>query len=73
MWNLEGECVEGKYIGVFPCAGRVTESRVAYGGSVKHTVRLFKPITVYGGAVRERVILDAPQVTRVFSNPSEIL
>lgn len=70
MWNLEGECVEGKYIGVFPCSGRVVESRVAYGGAVKHTVHLFEPIKVYGNVMRDRVILDAPQVTRVFSNPN---
>ena len=58
-WILEGKRVGGKYLGEGGqfVMGTVTESRVAYGGTVKHTVQLDKPINMFG-AVRERVILD---------------
>lgn len=59
IWNLESKRVIGNYLGEDsrPVIGLVTESRVAYGGTVKHTVQLDKPINVFG-SVRERVILD---------------
>jgi hypothetical protein len=67
MWNLENMQVTGKYMGNFPVAGRVELSRVAYGGDVKHTVVLDKPITVYG-AVRDRIILEHCFVESVADN-----
>jgi hypothetical protein len=66
-WNLEGLVVEASYLGEFQVTGAVVLSRVAYGGEVKHTLVLDNPITVYG-AVRDRVIVDHPSITRVFSN-----
>jgi hypothetical protein len=63
-WNLEGLVVKAKYLQEFPVQGRVELSRVAYGGSVKHTVVLDLPIVVYG-AVRDRVILDHTEVEQV--------
>lgn len=66
-WNLEGLYVEANYLEDFPVQGFVETSRVAYGGSVKHTLVLTQPITVYG-AVRTRVIVDHETVTRVKSN-----
>jgi hypothetical protein len=66
-WNLEGLVVEATYLETFPVEGRVELSRVAYGGSVKHTLVLTSPINVYG-AVRDRVIVDHETVTRVKSN-----
>ena len=67
-WNLEGLYVRGTYLAEFPVYGRVENSRVAYGGSVKHTVVLETPINVYG-ALRDRVIIDHETVQRVQSNP----
>jgi hypothetical protein len=52
----------------FPVAGLVTLSRVKYGGDVQHTVVLDEPIKIYGPEVRERVLLDHKNVTRVQSN-----
>jgi hypothetical protein len=56
-WNLEGETVSGSYMEAFPFTGKVMESRVAYGGRVKHTVALDEPIMVYG-AVRDTIIVE---------------
>ena len=64
MWNYEGMEVTGVYMDTFHVVGRVELSRVAYGGRVKHTVVLERPIDVFG-AVRDRVILDHEVVTRV--------
>jgi hypothetical protein len=36
------------YHGDFPVEGIVTESRVTYGGAVKHTVALSPPVMIYG-------------------------
>jgi hypothetical protein len=66
-WNLEGLHVTGLYMDEFPVAGLVTLSRVKYGGDIQHTVVLDEPIQVYN-AVRERVLLDHKNVTRVQSN-----
>ena len=65
MWNLENCRVTGNYMGIMPVAGMVTESRVKYGGSVSHTVKLDTPITVFG-AVRDRVILDNWEVEKIY-------
>jgi len=57
-WYLEGKHVKGLYLGDIPVSGTITESRVAYGGSVKHTVLLDEPIVVYGTR-RETIILGS--------------
>jgi hypothetical protein len=67
MWNLENMQVTGKYMGEFPVSGRVEVSRVAYGGNIKHSVVLDKPITVYG-AIRDRIILEHCRVESVADN-----
>jgi hypothetical protein len=64
-WNLEGLRVEATYLEHFPIVGKVTLSRVAYGGRVMHHVTLDQPITVYG-AIRGDVVIDHAQVERVF-------
>lgn len=66
-WNLEGLTVEGMYLGDYPVKGRVELSRVAYGGSIKHTVYLREGINLFG-RYRDRVILDHEWVTKVMSN-----
>ena len=55
-WILEGTRVKGLYLETFPVEGIVTESRVTFGGGVKHTVALDTPMEVYG-SVRETVNL----------------
>jgi hypothetical protein len=47
-WNREGQRVVGRYMGTFLVSGKVTESRVKYGGTVQHTVLLDQPLEVYG-------------------------
>jgi hypothetical protein len=56
-WQLEGSQVKGIYLGEFAYTGKVTLSRVKYGGRVQHTVQLDAPITVYGD-VRDYVLVD---------------
>jgi hypothetical protein len=48
MWNKEGQRVAGVYLGAYTVCGLVTESRVRYGGSVQHTVKLDEPVVVFG-------------------------
>ena len=68
-WNLEGTCVEAMYLNEIEVAGEVTLSRVAYGGSVQHHVRLEKPFIACGGKIKrdagEVVIVSHSQVRRV--------
>jgi hypothetical protein len=63
-WHLEGMQVFGTYMGDFPVSGKVTLSRVAYGGRVHHHIKLDSTINVYG-AERDSVILEHSQITRV--------
>ena len=69
-WNLEGEQVEGLYLGDILITGRVEISRVQYGGEVSHHVALANPLTLYGNtrAAGERVIIEHKNITRVFTN-----
>ncbi len=57
MWNKEGQRVAGVYLGAYTVSGVVTESRVRYGGTVQHTVKLDKPVTVFGRSA-EVLLLD---------------
>lgn len=69
MWNLEGLCIEAKYLDEFLVSGRVESSRVAYGGKVKHTVVLNEPLVMrWRSEPAERLIVDHETVSRVFSN-----
>lgn len=63
-WNLEGKRINGLYMGLFPYSGLVTESRVKYGGSVQHTVKVDEPFKVYG-AVRNTVLVGTDEVNRI--------
>ena len=67
MWNLEGMTITGKYMGEFPVEGVVELSRVQYGGSVSHHVKLTTPIVVYG-ATRDRAILEHAFIETVKDN-----
>lgn len=65
-WNLEGLAVEASYLDI-PVVGKVTLSRVKYGGGISHHVELFNsikdgPIARTKGDV---VIVDHESVTRV--------
>ena len=60
-WDLTGKHIEAMYLGNIAISGVVSESRVAYGGRVKHTVKLDAPITVYG-APRASVIIEEHEV-----------
>lgn len=57
QWNLEGKRINGLYLGLFPYTGTVESSRVKYGGSVQHTVKVDEPFKVYG-EMRERILVE---------------
>lgn len=63
-WNLEGKQINGLYMGLFPYAGKVVESRVKYGGAVQHTVVVDEPFKVYG-EIRERILVGLSEVNRI--------
>ena len=69
-WNKEGQQVAGIYLGTYAVSGLVTESRVRYGGTVQHTVKLDAPVEVFGRSA-EVLLLDdndlfnVPKVDRV--------
>jgi hypothetical protein len=63
-WNLEGKRINGLYMGLFPYAGVVTNSRVKYGGEVQHNVSVDEPFKVYG-ALREVVLVSGTEVNRI--------
>jgi len=65
-WVLDGKRVVGNYLGqeANRVTGVVTESRVGYGGTIKHYVQLDAPITVFW-MPRERVVLDACHIVEV--------
>lgn len=69
MWNLEGLCIEAKYLDEFLVSGKVESSRIAYGGKVKHTVVLNEPLAMrWRSEPAERLIVDHEMVMRVYSN-----
>ena len=47
-WNREGQAVSFLYKGSVPCSGKITSSRVLYGGDVQHTVILDVPTEIRG-------------------------
>ena len=62
MWNLEGLTVRGTYFGL-PVEGVVTNSRVKFGGTVHHTIDLFRPISLFSTSEhRTTVLLDANEI-----------
>lgn len=65
-WNKEGQRVIGRYLNAYTVSGMVTESRVRYGGTVQHTVKLDKPMTVFGRSA-EVLLLDNEDL---FDNPT---
>ena len=56
-WNKEGQHVAGMYLNAYAVSGTVTESRVRYGGTVQHTVKLDRPVEVFGRSA-EVLLLD---------------
>ena len=63
-WQLEGKKVSGNYIGEYLVQGTVIESRVAYGGKVKHHIRLDSPLDLFGHE-RHFVSLDHDELIEI--------
>lgn len=57
QWNLEGQRINGIYLGLWPYTGTVESSRVKYGGTVQHTVKVDQPFEAYG-EVRDRILVN---------------
>lgn len=54
---LEGQRVNGIYLGLFVFTGTVVESRVKYGGKIQHTIEVDEPFKCYG-EMRYRILVD---------------
>ena len=69
MWNLEGMRVKGTYLGDIQVAGKVTLSRVCYGGGVSHHIKLDEAFDAGYGNIRraagEVIIVDHKYITEV--------
>jgi len=69
MWNLEGMQIEGTYLDEVEVSGRVTHSRVAYGGGVEHHVKIDNGFSAVDGRVRreagEVIIVEHKYITGV--------
>lgn len=70
MWNLEGMFVSAKYMGEFDVRGKVSLSRVKFGGEVSHHIELEQPINVYGRIrnAGENVIISNHEIYQISSN-----
>lgn len=66
-WNLEGNRVNGLYMGLFPYSGLVLDSRVKFGGEVQHTILVDEPFKVYG-EVREMILVGKGEINRILEN-----
>lgn len=66
-WNLEGNRVNGLYMGLFPYSGLVLDSRVKFGGEVQHTILVDEPFKVYG-EVREMILVGLGEINRILEN-----
>jgi len=73
-WNLEGLAVEGGYLdGDQPVKGKVTLSRVCYGGGVSHHIKLDEGFqwknnagkVIISRVADESVIVEHKYITRV--------
>lgn len=69
MWNLEGMRVKGTYLGDIQVAGKVTHSRVCYGGGVSHHIQIDEGFTAAKGRIvrqaGEVIIVDHKYITEV--------
>ena len=45
-WQREGQTVKALYLGTEQCAGEIVSSRVAYGGKVKHSLKLSSKLSL---------------------------
>jgi len=45
-WQREGQIVKALYLGTEECVGEIVDSRVAYGGKVKHSLKLHSKVSL---------------------------
>jgi hypothetical protein len=60
------------YLQAYAVSGLVTESRVKYGGTVQHTVKLDKPMQVFGRTA-EVLLLDEGDLFKIPTVDSSLL
>lgn len=69
-WNLQGEKIIGTYLdGLVTISGLVELSRVCYGGSIEHHVKIDEGFSVLDGKIRrdagESLIISHKNVLRL--------
>jgi curli biogenesis system outer membrane secretion channel CsgG len=60
-WNKDGSTIKALYLSEYMVTGKVTESRVRYGGTVSYHIDLVEPLFLFG-TLRDSVIVDETQV-----------
>ena len=67
-WILDGMRVNANYMGEYPVAGVVLESRVKYGGEIQYTVKLDKPVKFpWRDETRDVVLIEGKLIERISS------
>lgn len=73
-WQREGQVVKALYLGTEECIGEIVDSRVAYGGKVKHSLKLKEKLvlpwcTVGAGAfypVSASILIDEENIVEIY-------
>ena len=72
MWNMSGVTVKGLYIGEYEVEGLVLASRITYGGTVQHEIKLNKTTRVTPNRIAkqyESVIVEDKDITFIYTKP----
>ena len=72
MLNLCGWVVKGLYIGEYEVEGRCIGSRVTYGGTMQHEIKLHKTTRVTPNRIAkqfESVIVEDKDITFIYTKP----
>ena len=62
-WDREGQSVSFKYLDIFPVSGKVSSSRVMYGGDVQHNIELDVPTKIWN-SVRNYLLVRESELCR---------
>lgn len=62
-WDREGQSVSFKYLDTFPVSGKVSSSRVMYGGDVQHNIELDE-LTKIWNSVRNYLLVRESELRR---------
>jgi len=66
-WNKERHTVKAMYLSEYPAIGVVVETRIRYGGSVQHELKLKEPLVLpWDDEPRTTLLVDDKQIVHDF-------